>query len=151
MKDMPHENNKKIISRMQMGRDRLRRWLGMKIFDKNNRQMGLPEKIERIVFIRWDGKWGDAIVSSFIFPALRSHFPHIDIQVVTTPNMLELFERDYQLDKVHAIEKRPKYNALKNLAKVLGDVDVVVHESLFKNERYIFFKSTQCKLRDWLR
>ncbi|RXJ72812.1 hypothetical protein CS022_13190 [Veronia nyctiphanis] len=130
---------KKFISNFQLFRDVAHRWLGIKLFDTNsvNTYHAFPPK--KIVFVRSDAKWGDAIVSSFVFEALRKTYPNIIIELVTTPQMSVLFSEYYGVDRVHEIAKRPKYKQLKQLAANLGEVDVLVHMSPTLKMKDLFF------------
>lgn len=130
---------KKLISSIQLGRDNFRRWLGLKLFDRSQMQPADSRSIQKIVFLRWDAKWGDAIVSSFVFPALRRTYPDIRIEVVTTTEMSALFSDYFGIDNVHQIKKRPKYSALKALAERLGKVDVLVHLSPRMKMKDLYF------------
>ncbi len=130
---------KYLISKFQLGRDVLRRRIGILLFDKQKNTSELPMPLSNIVLLRWDAKWGDAIVSSFIFSALRATYPEIKIQVVTTPQMAELFEKYFKADKVLKIKKRPNYNELKLLAKEIGEIDALVHMSPKLKLKDIYF------------
>ncbi|OEE68765.1 hypothetical protein A1OO_06905 [Enterovibrio norvegicus FF-33] len=130
---------KRLISYLQLSRDRFRRWLGLKLFDagySKQVKVGAPHKI---VLLRWDAKWGDAIVSSFVFDAIRQTYPDAEIELVTTPQMANLFRDYYEVDKVHEIKKRPTYSALKALAAELSDVDVLVHLSPILKMKDLYF------------
>lgn len=110
-------------------RDRTRRWLGCKVFDYSphvTKDCYIPD-CQRVVFVRWDAKLGDAIVSSFMFRELRKINPEISIEVITTSAMASLFTEQWQADRVYVCKKRPKYRELYQLAKEIGDIDLLIN------------------------
>ncbi len=118
---------KKIKSRLQLSRDQLRRSLGRVLFDRPNKNILPIVQPKKIVFVRWDAKLGDSIVSSWIFPALKKQYPGSSIEVVTSPSMAWLFKEHFGVDIVHKFPKRANYKQLASLAKQLGQVDLLVH------------------------
>ena len=132
---------KKIISRLQLYRDILRRKLGLLMFDRNNTTLELKKPLKRIVVVRWDAKWGDSIVSSFIFREWRKVYPGIKIDVITTASMSELFNTHFGVDDVYQVEKRPSYTELKKLAVGIGNADLLVHLSKNLKMKDIYFMS----------
>ena len=63
---------KKIVGRLQLFRDQIRRKVGVLLFD---RQAAKPElkKIKNILVIRWDAKLGDSYISSFFFREIKKY------------------------------------------------------------------------------
>ena len=132
---------------MQKGRDVFRRWLGIKLFDASNVEMVVIEQPKDFVFLRWDAKWGDAIVSSFVFPEIRRLYPQARITVVCTPQMASLFRDYYLVDTVIEVKKRMKYRELKALSVRLGAVDVLVHMAeVLKMKDLYFLNKVQAKI-----
>lgn len=118
---------KKYVAKFQQGRDDFRRWLGIKLFDSKQSAPIDLDNLTHFVFLRLDAKWGDAIVSSFVFSQIRRHFANARITVVSTPQMAALFRDYYEVDNVIEVKKRPNYKQLAKLAAELGKVDVLVH------------------------
>lgn len=132
---------KKWVSSLQLARDVWRRKLGLLLFDKNNNKFELHTPLKRVVLVRWDAKWGDAIVSSFVFDEWRKAYPNIKIDVITTPNMSELFKAYFGVDSVYEIKKRPSYGDLNKLANEIGEADLLVHLSKALKMKDFYFLS----------
>lgn len=132
---------KKWISSLQLARDIWRRKLGVWLFDRQNSDVKLNSPLKRVVLVRWDAKWGDSIVSSFVFREWRRAFPGICIDVITTPNMSALFKEHFGADHVYEIRKRPGYGELRSLAAHLGEMDLLVHLSKTLKMKDLFFMS----------
>lgn len=132
---------KKWISSLQLARDTWRRKLGLFLFDRESKKFELNGTIQRIVLVRWDAKWGDSIVSSFVFREWRKTYPNIKIDVITTPNMSGLFKEYFGVDQIYEINKRPSYTELKNLAVEIGSADLLVHLSKVLKMKDLYFMS----------
>ncbi|WP_175514068.1 glycosyltransferase family 9 protein [Oceanisphaera psychrotolerans] len=130
---------KKWISSLQLARDIWRRKLGLLLFDRPSPAFKLDKPLKRVVLVRWDAKWGDAIVSSFIFREWRRAYPNIKIDVITTPNMSNLFKKYFGADHVYEIKKRPSYSELKSLALEIGEADLLVHISKALKMKDLYF------------
>nr|WP_320133607.1 glycosyltransferase family 9 protein [uncultured Holophaga sp.] len=120
-------------------RDRVRRRLGLALFDRPLRQRGHPEVPETWLFIRWDGKLGDAFVTSWIYAEIKRHHPKARVEVLTTPEAAWLFRQTPGVDRVHLCGRRPSYAALAALARSLGRVEVLVHFVREFKMRDLFF------------
>lgn len=132
---------RKWISSLQLARDIWRRKLGLLLFDRQCPQFKLNGTLKRVVLVRWDAKWGDSIVSSFIFREWRRAYPDIKIDVITTPNMSTLFKEYFGVDDVYEIKKRPSYSELKSLALEIGEADLLVHLSKALKMKDLYFMS----------
>ncbi|MBL1376130.1 glycosyltransferase family 9 protein [Zobellella iuensis] len=132
---------KKWISSLQLARDIWRRKLGIWLFDRQGVAFKPDGVLKRVVLVRWDAKWGDSIVSSFIFREWRRSYPDIRLDVITTPNMSALFRKYFSADHVYEIRKRPSYGELNQLAAELGEMDLLVHLSNALKMKDIFFMS----------
>lgn len=132
---------KKVIGKLQHYRDIIRRKLGILMFDRNNTALEFKKPLNKVVVIRWDAKWGDSIVSSFIFREWRKIYPDIKIEVITTASMSDLFKTHFGVDRVYIIKKRPSYAELKKLAVEIGNVDLLVHLSKDLKMKDIYFMS----------
>ncbi|PMR73041.1 glycosyltransferase family 9 protein [Billgrantia endophytica] len=94
--------------------------------------------LRRVVFLRWDAKWGDSIIFSSVLPALRKLDGDVLIEVITTPEMAPLFADYFGVDQVHIIRKRPSRQRIRRLAKSLGSVDLLVHFSEIMKPRDLY-------------
>ncbi|MGO4999627.1 glycosyltransferase family 9 protein [Oceanisphaera sp. W20_SRM_FM3] len=130
---------KKWISSIQLARDIWRRKLGLFLFDRAAEKFELNDSLKRVVLVRWDAKWGDSIVSSFVFREWRKAYPGIKIDVITTPNMSGLFNDHFGADHVYEVKKRPGYSELKKLASEIGDIDLLVHLSKALKMKDLYF------------
>jgi len=127
-------------------KDSIRREIGIFLFDTKVESSHFPgSNLQHIVFIRWDAKWGDAIISSFVFDHLRKTYPDIKISVVTSIMMSDFFHNYVDIDQVIEIPSRPSYKQLKTLAKQLGTVDLLVHFSFMKMKDLYFLSQVQAK------
>lgn len=114
-----------LISYLQLLRDKIRRRIGILFFDKKIPE-GLQGDINHILIIRWDAKLGDSYLSSFFFREIKK-LANKKVTVITTPALKSLYEDDFFVDEVIAIEKRPSYTTLAKTAKRVGNVDLVIH------------------------
>ena len=130
---------KPLTNALQRGRDHLRRVIGRTLFDHPVKsERGAPG---RIVLVRWDAKLGDAIVSSWLFDALRQARPGIRVEVITTPAMAWLFRDHLGADHVYECPKRAGYPQLARLARDLGPIECLVHFSKSLKMKDLFFLS----------
>lgn len=130
---------KKIKSQLLSKRNYLKRALGRCIFDKSRKQPTNLQNLQRIVFVRWDAKLGDSIVSSWIFNALKAKYPTASIEVITSTSMAHMFKEYFGVDVVHFCPKRAGYWQLARLAKNIGQIDLLVHFSKQLKIKDIFF------------
>ena len=135
---------KRLNKLWQLSRDRIRRELGVLLFDSKVEELiGSVADLEHVVIIRWDAKWGDAIVSSLMYEPLRRAYPDIKITVVTSATLLGYFENYLDVDQVIEVSGRPTYEQLKSLAKQLGEVDLLIHlnKHLKMKDLYLLYKA----------
>nr|WP_238539312.1 glycosyltransferase family 9 protein [Pseudomonas sp. GM55] len=78
-----------------------------------------------IVVPRWDAKLGDSIVSSFFFREARKL--NAQVTVLTVAELATLHAQDFGVDRVIVTGANPRVAQLRNIARQLGPVDVVVH------------------------
>ncbi|MEH6649125.1 MAG: glycosyltransferase family 9 protein [Motiliproteus sp.] len=104
--------------------------------------MDVRRPMHHILIVRWDAKWGDAIVSSFFIPELKKQYPEAHITVLAPPFMSEYFTNYLEADRVLTLPKRPKYQQLKQVAAEIGHCDMAVHLSprLRMKDLYFFNK-----------
>ncbi|MBF4437385.1 lipopolysaccharide heptosyltransferase family protein, partial [Vibrio anguillarum] len=115
-----------LISRLQITRDKIRRHLGIILFDSSKVSKLDLENVNSILFIRNDAKLGDAIVSSGVLKKLKKYRPEIKIKVLTTSTMAPLFTEHFGVDQVVHLSKRPSYSEMKEVCTQVGSVDAVV-------------------------
>ena len=138
---------KRLVSSLQLARDKWRRKLGIWLFDRHRPACEPGQPFKRVVLVRWDAKWGDAIVSSFIFREWRRAYPGIQLDVITSPVMAGLFRDHFAADNVYETVKRPSYTELKTLAKALGPADLLVHLSKSLKMKDLYFLSqVDCRM-----
>jgi ADP-heptose:LPS heptosyltransferase len=128
-----------MIKKLQSWRDIIRRKIGIVLFDRSLKS--ISNKDGAIVFVRWDAKLGDAIVSSWVAREIKKQFPGKRVVAITTPEMRSLFKNQFLFDEVHSIPKRPSYAALASLARDIGDVEYLVHLTNEMKMKDIFFIS----------
>jgi hypothetical protein len=76
----------------QLARDRIRRNLGVLLFDHKVAPVICPiADLQHVVFIRWDAKWGDAIVSSLMIAPLGLGCPKQAFAKIATPRNFSSF------------------------------------------------------------
>ena len=134
---------KRLNKYWQLTRDRVRRELGVLLFDCKLDKATCPiRNLQHIVFIRWDAKWGDAIISSLMIEPLRKTYPDIKITIVTSDTLADYFESYLDVDQVIEIPSRPTYRLLKQLANQLGSVDLLIHfnRHMKMKDLYLLYK-----------
>lgn len=129
----------KIINFLQHARDRIRRAVGIIMFDRA--RVVSQDDDGPIVMVRWDAKLGDAIVSSWVSREIHRAQPEREVWVVTTSEMSSLFRDHFEVDKVIEVPKRPSYSELKRLANALGQVGYLVHLGKQLKMKDIYFLS----------
>jgi ADP-heptose:LPS heptosyltransferase len=90
-----------------------------------------------ILLVRWDGKLGDAFVSSFLYREAKRRGTRVS--VVTTTEMVALHTENFGADLVIGTARRPGLMELYRLAQRLKGVDTVVHLTERLGAREIFF------------
>lgn len=129
----------KIINFLQHARDRIRRAVGIIMFDRA--RVVSQDDEGPIVMVRWDAKLGDAIVSSWVPREIRRAQPRREVWVVTTSEMALLFRDHFEVDRVIEVPKRPSYSELKRLANALGQVGYLIHLGKQLKMKDIYFLS----------
>ena len=86
-----------------------------KIFDKRKKNVDLdPLKINRILFLRTDGKIGDFIISSFIFREIKKHYPNIKIDIVSDKSLEDLLKLNENIDEYYIFDRKKILNGEKS-------------------------------------
>lgn len=62
--------------------------------------------INKILFLRQDGKIGDYVVSSFVFREIKKFNPHIKIGVICTKQNAYLFKQNPYIDQLYYVKKK---------------------------------------------
>ncbi|MGR5076942.1 glycosyltransferase family 9 protein [Photobacterium swingsii] len=132
---------KNIIHKIRLGRDLLRRRIGLWLFDKKTVPVFQKKELKEIVVVRWDAKIGDSIVSSFFFREIKKIFPNVEVSVITTPEMQDMYKKDFLADNVYLSKKRPSYSELNELAIKTKNADLVIHLSKILKMKDLFFLS----------
>ncbi len=119
---------KRLNKQWQSVRDQVRRNLGLLLFDRKVESAICPLKdLQHVVFIRWDSKWGDAVVSSLMIEPLRLAYPDIKITVVSSATLSGYFDNYLNVDRVIITSAKSNYRQIKKLAIKLGSVDLLIH------------------------
>lgn len=132
---------KNIIHKIRLGRDLLRRRIGLWLFDEKTVSLFQKKELKEVVVVRWDAKIGDSIVSSFFFREIKKIFPNVKVSVITTPEMQEMYKKDFLADNIYLSKKRPSYTELNELARKTKNADLVVHLSKILKMKDLFFLS----------
>ena len=127
------------LNKARSGRDRLRTALVRRFFDQEKPTVQNPKTLQRVLLIRWDAKWGDSVVFSFVPRELQRQ--GVSVEVVATAEMAPVFRESFGVDVVHETRKRPGYGEMRRLASSIGSVDLVVFFSHHANHRVIYLLS----------
>ena len=105
-------------------------------------------KIKKILFLRYDGKIGDYIVTSWVYREMKRQRPDIQIDVVGISKNENLFLNNRNIDKFYKLKKSKKL-FMYFLAKKLRfeNYDVIIDPTEHLRKRDIFFiKNIRAKL-----
>lgn len=100
------------------------RRVGTFLYDKDIGDKLNYKDIKHILIINWYGKFGDAIISSFIFRELKKD-RNIKISVVTTLELKEIYEY-YNADNIYILPKEHTLKDIKHLALQLTNIDSII-------------------------
>ncbi|GJA47498.1 MULTISPECIES: glycosyltransferase family 9 protein [Aeromonas] len=130
-----------MIGYLQLLRDRVRRALGILLFDKKM-PLGIQGDIKHILVVRWDAKLGDSFISSFFFRELKKLPGNKKVTVITTPALASLYRDCFGVDEVIEINKRPGYGAIGKMVSAIPHVDLVIHltEGMKMKDLYLLYK-----------
>lgn len=123
---------KKIKPFLQKIRIQIGKW----ILDKQLSDNTVPHNIQKILFLRQDGKIGDYIVSSFVFRELKRCNPNIHIGVICTKAQKELLESNPYIDELYFVRCKNIIDYIKcglNIRK--QKYDAVVDPTVFIRNR----------------
>ena len=103
-----------------------------RIFDKKKKDINLlSSEINRVLFLRTDGKIGDYIISSFIFREIKKNYPNIKIDVIADKSLKKLLKLNKNIDNCYIINR-----------KHMSDWRAV-SKKLKKNDYTVLFDSTE--------
>ena len=78
-----------------------------RIFDKKKKDINLlSSEINRVLFLRTDGKIGDYIISSFIFREIKKNYPNIKIDVIADKSLKKLLKLNKNIDNCYIINRK---------------------------------------------
>lgn len=117
----------KFVDSIRLRRDLLRRRIAMWRWDGSNPTTG--PFVDRVVFIRWDAKLGDAIVLSWVLRELKRQRPDLEITVITSPALVSLFRQGFGIESIFLAGKKHGWGQLPQIAKALNRSRYVVHLS----------------------
>ncbi len=125
------------------------RKFGKKILDKKKKNIKLDFKdIKKILFIRYDGKIGDYMVSSFIYREIKKQRPDIQIDVIGINKNESLFLKNENIDHFYKL-KKTKYRYLYAWAKKLRkeNYDILIDPTeVLKNKDLFFIREVNAKV-----
>lgn len=101
------------------------RMVGKLIFDRRGRAPAVSVP-KHVAVIRWDGKYGDAFVSSFFYRELRK-LKGCMVTVIAPAPLAELHEKYFNVDHVLTSSPNPSLAELLRLRRKLRRIDTVVH------------------------
>ena len=104
--------------------------------------------IKKILFLRYDGKIGDYIITSWIYREIKKQRPDIQIDVVGISKNEKLFLNNKSIDKFYKLKKSKKL-FMYFLAKKLRveDYDVLIDPTeVLRNRDLFFIKNINAKI-----
>jgi ADP-heptose:LPS heptosyltransferase len=118
---------------------KLIRKIAIILFDRK-KILGVIKPFKHILLINWNGKIGDAIVSSFLFREIRK-IENITISVITTEHLKSLYTNYYNADNVYIVKNGfTLFDLIKVLNKI-KDVDTIVPSMGILGFKEIYFIS----------
>ena len=127
----------------------LQRKIGKSILDKKKIKTELEfENIKKILFVRYDGKIGDYIVSSFIYREIKKQRPDIQIDIVGINKNEQLFNKNKYVDNFYKL-KKTKYRYMTSLASKLKKqkYDILIDPTeVLKNKDLFFIRQIDAKV-----
>lgn len=118
---------------------KLARKISLFLFDKRL-PFGVNKPIRHILLINWNGRIGDAIVSSFFYREIRK-LDNVIISVITTEQLRILYSEYYNVNNVFIVSDKLSYFELYNISKKIKDVDTIVPLMGYLNMKNLFFIS----------
>ena len=103
-------------------------------------------KINSILFLRYDGKIGDMIINTLMFREIKKRYPNVKIGVVARGNNKDIIENNKNVKKIYIYEK--KRSKIKKLAKEIEKekYDLLVDFSeMLRVNSMMFIKLCNCR------
>lgn len=125
------------------------RKIGKNVLDKKKIKADLKfENIKKILFIRYDGKIGDYIVSSFIYREIKKQRPDIQIDIVGINKNEQLFNKNKHVDNFYKL-KKTKYRYMIPLTLKLRKqkYDILIDPTeVLKNKDLFFIRQIDARV-----
>jgi ADP-heptose:LPS heptosyltransferase len=122
---------------------------GKLILDSRKKEKEINfEDIKKMLFIRYDGKIGDYMVSSFVYREIKKQRPDIQIDVVGISKNEPLFLKNKNINNFYRL-KKTKYRYLCPLGKKLRalNYDVMIDPTeVLKNKDLYFIRKINAKI-----
>jgi len=140
-----HATLKVFLQILQKARDNIRRKVALFFYDRVrqpilHQPLATPRK--QIVFVRWDAKLGDTIVTSWLFREIKKYDPSLKIVVIAPESFKSMFLNDMGVDHVIVAPKRIKFADIRRIANAVGPSQYVMHmaEHLKPKDVYLLSK-----------
>jgi len=118
---------------------KITRKINVFLFDKQL-PLGVNKPIKHVLIINWNGKIGDAIVSSFFFREIKKN-NNIVVSIVTTESLKSLYLDYYGADNVYTVSNKFICFQLWRISRRIKDVDTVIPLMGYLNFKDLFFIS----------
>lgn len=128
-----------------------RLFLGRLYLDRRLAPAVLPLANPRphIVLVRYDGKIGDYIVSSFVFRELKKQWPNATLTVLASPKNQSLLAQNPAIDHVHVVTQKNR-RSLRQLGQRLAQqqpIDVLIDPTeVLRNRDLVLIRACQAKV-----
>lgn len=100
-------------------------------------------KIKRMLFLRYDGKIGDYIVSSFVYDQIRKQNSHIQIDIVAAKANSSIIEKDKNINMLFIIKSKSYFSRIAmalHLRKHNYDILFDATHGLLRNRDLLFIR-----------
>lgn len=146
MQTSEHQSTLKVfLQRLQKARDYIRRKVALFFYDRlrlpsQHQTLSTPRK--QIVFVRWDAKLGDTIVTSWLFREIKKYDPTLQLVVIAPESLKSMFINDMGADRVIVAPKRITFADIRHIVNAVGPAQYVVHmaEHLKPKDVYLLSK-----------
>jgi ADP-heptose:LPS heptosyltransferase len=106
------------------------------------------KNIQKILFVRYEGKIGDYIVSSFIFREVKKQRPDIQIDIIVQESTASFCQKNPYIDNVFVLKDK-SYAEIIRTSRMLSrfQYDVLIDSSLnLDNKEFLFIKNIAAKI-----
>ena len=116
--------------------------IGKKIWDyKKNEYLELIEngkvdmkKIKSILFLRYDGKIGDMVITTFMFREIKKKYPDIKIGVLAKGGALDIIKYNKNIDNIYKYKKGKEKEVALKISEYKYDILLDFSEMLRVNQ-----------------